>query len=87
MVNNKTHEYYEEQNIFIDHDIEFNDGCTSQFKSIKAFWLFAKRGRHTDWVYFELSHGKGPSNGLGGVIKSLASTLVCAEKLIIRDDK
>ena len=72
---------------FIDHDIEFNDGCASLFKSINAVWLFAKRGRHTDHVYFESSHGKGPSDGLGGVIKSLASTAVCAEKLIIRDGK
>ena len=49
--------------------------------------LFAKRRRHTDCVYFELSHEKCPSAGLGGVIKSLASTAVCAEKLIFRDGK
>ena len=53
LVNNKIHEYYEEQNIVINHDIELNDGCASQFKSINAFWLFVKRGRHTDLVYFE----------------------------------
>ena len=87
LVNSKIHEYYEEQNIVIDHDIEFNDGCASQFKSINTVQLFAKRGRHTDRVYFESSHGKGPSDGLGGVIKSLASTAVCAEKLITRDFK
>ena len=87
MVNNKIQEYYEEQNIVIDHNIEFNDGCASQCESINAFWLFAKRGRHTDHVYFELSHWKGPSDSLGGLIKSLASTAVCAEKLIIRDGK
>ena len=29
LVNNKIHEHYEEQNIVIDHDIEFNDGCAS----------------------------------------------------------
>ena len=34
-----------------------------------------------------MSHGKGPFDGLGGLIKSLASTAVCAEKLIIRDVK
>ena len=67
LVNNKIHEYCEEQNIVIDHDIELNDGCASQFKSINAFWLFAKRGRHTDHVYFKSAHGKGPMDGLGGV--------------------
>ena len=34
-----------------------------------------------------MSHGKGHSDGLGGVIKSLAFTAVCAKKLIIRDGK
>ena len=87
LVNNKIHYYYEEQSIVIDHYIEFNDSCASQFKSINAFSLFAKRERHTGRVYFELSHGKGPYDGLGGVIKFLASTAVCAEKLIIRDGK
>ena len=87
LVNNKIHYYYEEQSIVIDHYIEFNDSCASQFKSNNAFSLFAKRERHTGRVYFELSHGKGPYDGLGGVIKFLASTAVCAEKLIIRDGK
>ena len=42
LVNNKINKYYEEQNIVIDHDIECNDGCASQLKSIDAFlswWL------------------------------------------------
>lgn len=29
LANNKIHKYYE-QNIVMDHDIEFNDGCASQ---------------------------------------------------------
>ena len=37
LVNNKIQEYYEEQNIVIDHGIEFNDGCASQFQIINAF--------------------------------------------------
>ena len=52
-----------------------------------TFWLFARIERHTDRVYFESSHGKGLSDGLGGAIKPLVSTSVCAEKLIIRDGK
>ena len=86
MVKNKIHEYYEEQNIVIDNEIEFNDGCGSKFKSINAFWLFTKKGRHTDGVYFESSHRKGPFYGLVCVIKPLGSTAVSTEKLIVRDD-
>ena len=37
LVNNKINKYYEEQNIVIGHDIECNDGCASQLKSIDAF--------------------------------------------------
>ena len=39
-VNMKIHQYYESIGVKINHDIEFNDGCSAQFKS---FWLFAKR--------------------------------------------
>ena len=38
LVNNRIHEYYEEQNIVIYHDIKSNDGCASQFKGINTFW-------------------------------------------------
>ena len=38
---------------------------------------------HTERIYFESSHGKGPSDGLGGVVKSVTTSAVCAEKLII----
>ena len=68
-------------------DIEFNDGCAAQFESIKSFGLFSKRSIHTDTVYFESSHGKGPSDGVGGVIKSLVATAVCSQKVISRDAK
>eukprot|EP00112_Aurelia_sp_Birch-Aquarium-sp1_P023421 Seg6979.2 transcript_id=Seg6979.2/GoldUCD/mRNA.D3Y31 product="hypothetical protein" protein_id=Seg6979.2/GoldUCD/D3Y31 len=54
---------------------------------MKSFGLFSKRSIHTDRVYFESSHGKGPSDGVGGVIKSLVATAVCSQKVIIRDAK
>ena len=53
-----------------------------KFKNINTFWLFARKGRHNDCVYLESSREKGPCDGLGGVIKSLASTAECVEKLI-----
>ena len=63
--------YYESIGVKINHDIEFNDGCAAQFKSIKSFWLFAKGQTKSDCIYYESSHGKGPSDGVGGVVKSL----------------
>ena len=62
-------EYYKQQRVQINLDIDFNDGCATQFKSIKSDWLFANRKVKTEGIYFESSHGKGPSNGLGGMVK------------------
>ena len=67
-----------------NHDIEFNDGCSLQFKGIRALWLFDHRKLKTDRIFFETVHGKGPSDGLGGVVKSVATTAVAAEKKLIR---
>ena len=33
------------------------------------------------------SHVKGPSDGVGGVIKSFVATAACSQKVIIRDAK
>ena len=87
LVNAKIHEYYKQQGVQINLDIEFNDGCASQLKSIKSFWLFVKRKVHTERTYFESSRSKDPSDGLGGVVKSVTTSAVCAEKLIIRNGK
>ena len=37
LVNTKIHEYYKQQGVQINLDIEFTDGCVSQFKSINHF--------------------------------------------------
>ena len=87
LVNAKIHDYYKQQGVQINLDVEFNDGCASQFKSIKPVWLLGKRKVHTERIYFESSNDKSPSEGLGGVIKSVATSVVCAEKLIIRNGK
>ena len=87
LVNAKIHDYYKQQEVQINLDVEFSDGCASQFKSIKSVWLFGKRKVHTERIYFESSNGKSPSGGLGGVIKSVATSVVCAGKLIIRNGK
>ena len=86
-VNNQIHQYYQMKSVFVNHDIEFNDGCSAQYKSIRAFWLFSQRNIKTDRVYFESSHGKGPSDGVGGVTKAICSIAVSAQKELIRNAK
>ena len=37
------HEYYKSERLKITHNIEYNNGCSNQFKCIKAFNSFARR--------------------------------------------
>ena len=81
------HWYYKDAGLSITHDVEYNDGCASQFKCIRAFSSLARRKIKTTRVFCETSHGKSKSDGLGGVIKSYASRAVCREREVIRDAK
>ena len=83
--NRKIHQYYEENGFTIVKDIEINDGCSTQFRSIKVFTEFAKRKIETARIYLETSHGKSKSDGLGGVVKSYVSSAVSSSEVIIRD--
>ena len=66
-------------------DIECNDGCSSQFKCIAAFTQYAYRSVQTARIFFEISHGKSKSDGLGGVVKGFAIREVNAREVIIRN--
>ena len=79
------HTYYNERDINIEIDIEFNDGCASQYKCVRAIQSFARRYVSSIWVYFETSHGKSKSDGLGGVVKGYASTEVAATNTVIQN--
>ena len=46
---------------------------------MNAFCLFARKGNTLIVFNLKSSHRKDPSDGLGGAMKSLASTAVCAE--------
>ena len=87
LCNNWLHKDYQDQGVEIVHDVEYNDGCSSQFKCIRAFSALARRTIRTTQTFCETSHGKSKSDGLGGVIKCYASRSVCSEKLVIRDGK
>ena len=65
------HTYYDESNINIEIDIEFIDDCASQYKYIQAIQSFARRNVSSIWGYYETSHGKSKSHGLGGVVKDI----------------
>ena len=59
--------------------IRVNDGCASQYKSINGFSAVARRKIKMTRIYFESSHGKSKSDGLGGVVKAFVSRAVSAE--------
>ena len=73
--NGLLHKFYETEGVAITHDIEYNDGCASQFKCIRAFSALARRPIKTT-VFCETSHSKSKSDGLGGVVKLYASRAV-----------
>ena len=54
-------------------DSEFNDACSSQFKSIAAFTQYACHSVPTTRIFFETSHWKSKPDGLGQVKKGLAT--------------
>ena len=87
LCNDMIHTYYDEINVDIELDIEFNDGCASQIKCIHAIYLFASRNMQCIPVYFETSHGKSKSNDLGGVVKGYASREVASKNVLIRNKK
>lgn len=55
----------------------FSDGCAAQYKNKKNFINLCHHnkdfGIDAEWHFFATSHGKGPSDGLGGTVKRLAS--------------
>ena len=72
--------HYIKESVTIKHDIEYNDGCASQFKCIRGFSSLAHISIKTTCVFCETSHGKSKPDGLGGVIKSFASRAVCGQR-------
>ena len=78
LCNAMIHTYYDEREINVEIDIEFNNGCASQYKCLPAIQSFARRNASSIQVYFETSHGKSKSDSLGGVVKGYATREVAA---------
>ena len=81
------HGHYLHDGVIVNHGIEYNDGCASQFKCIQAFSSLARRPVKTTCIFCETSHGKSKSDGLGGMVKAFATRAVCDERRIIRNAK
>lgn len=69
----------------------FSDGCSSQYKSKRPIQNIARRFDNpwinVVWNYFGSHHGKGPSDGETGVVKSKAARLVRSGQYVIDDAK
>ena len=72
-------EFYSANRPNITSFIKLNDRCAQQFKSVKAISQFCRRPYYLSQLYFETSHGKSKSDGLGGVVKSFVLRSVNSE--------
>jgi hypothetical protein len=58
----------------------WTDGPTSQYRNRQCFFTVANHrelyGVGARWNYFEVGHGKGPCDGLGGTTKRMADEAV-----------
>ena len=61
----------------VEHLCYFSDGCAGQYKNKKNFLNLCLHehdfGMSAEWHFFATSHGKGPSDGIGGTIKREAA--------------
>ena len=62
---------------FLSNIVYFSDGCAGQYKNLKIFLNLCLHEEDFDipaeWHFFATSHGKGPSDGIGGTIKREAT--------------
>ena len=74
---------HQKKGLSITRDVEYNDGCASQFKCICAFSSLARDSIKTIQIFCETSLGKSKSDGFGGVVKSYATRAVCGKRIYI----
>ena len=80
LCNEILHRHHREKGLLITHDVEYKDGCASQFKCIRAFSSLARHSIKTTRIFCETSHGKSKSDGLAGFVKSYATRAVCGKQ-------
>ncbi|XP_069137185.1 uncharacterized protein [Argopecten irradians] len=86
--NYKMKRHIQERGVSFNHDVQFSDGCASQYKSKIPFQHLAERGKDGNIYergYFGSRHGKGPCDALGGVVKKAAELYVRSRQGIIQN--
>jgi hypothetical protein len=67
----------------------WTDSPSSQYRNRFMFYLVANHtafyGLSCRWNYFQVGHGKGPCDGLGGTTKRLADQAVRQGNAVIQD--
>ena len=75
--------------IKIEREIQFTDGCAAQFKSKNTLADISFSAQDFNFPvtrnFFESCHGKGPSDGEGGVVKSYMTRKVKSGGAIVRN--
>ncbi|XP_014673342.1 PREDICTED: uncharacterized protein LOC106813660 [Priapulus caudatus] len=79
----------EKRGVIISKVVEFTDGCAGQYKSKIPFAdisfslkdLQVERERH----FFGSQHGKGPSDGVSGVVKSAVRRAAIARRVVVNN--
>lgn len=68
-----------------NHEVQFSDGCASQYKSKVSFQNLSTLDHHFERSFFGSRHGKGPCDALGGIVKKGAETYVKSRRGTIRN--
>jgi len=88
MTNTQTH-LTQTRKLKFTHEVQFSDGCASQYKSITPFCdiSYAKEdyGFTIERHFYGSMHEKGPSDGAGDVIKSSARRAVNGQQCVINN--
>ncbi|MES9901055.1 MAG: hypothetical protein ABW168_00060 [Sedimenticola sp.] len=77
--------------IDIEHQVQFSDGCASQYKSVTPFidisYSFNDFGFPVERHFYGSRHGKGPCDGAAAVLKSAARRAVMGQVCVINNSQ
>lgn len=73
----------------IEHQVQFTDGCAAQYKSSSCFQDISAaedaQGFSITRNFFGPRHGKGPNDGVTGVVKIAVRNAVKSRSAVVRD--
>ncbi|XP_070549829.1 uncharacterized protein [Ptychodera flava] len=81
----------EHRDVTIEKQIQFSDGCASQYKSKGAFcdlsYCRSENGFAVERHFFGSQHGKGPCDGDAGTVKTTVRQALVAHKVVVGNGK